>query len=138
VQELNTLVALYREQVIAVGEISADCPSLRAQMHHTRTKGCSVARAAHQHLALVSVSGLEDGEIHPEICRLFIQLQCCLEMFVTEMLKSMCLLGELQLPSKNSGPKVDLRMEESFEVPVLEEQSSSPTEFLQERWLVGT
>lgn len=42
----------------------------------------------------------EDGEIHPEICRLFIQLQCCLEMFTTEMLKSMCLLGELQLHSK--------------------------------------
>lgn len=57
VQELNTLVALYREQVIAVGEMSADCPSLRAQMHHTRTKGCSTARAAHRDLALISVSG---------------------------------------------------------------------------------
>uniref|UniRef100_A0A3Q3B454 Regulator of G-protein signaling 7-binding protein B-like n=1 Tax=Kryptolebias marmoratus TaxID=37003 RepID=A0A3Q3B454_KRYMA len=57
VQELNTLVALYREQVISVGEISADCPSLRAQMHQTRTKGCCVARAAHQDLAVISVSG---------------------------------------------------------------------------------
>lgn len=57
VQELNTLVALYREQVIAVGEISADCPSLRAQMQHTRTTACSTARAAHQDLALISVSG---------------------------------------------------------------------------------
>lgn len=57
VQELNTLVALYREQVIAVGEISADCPSLRAQMQHTRTTACSMARAAHQDLALISVSG---------------------------------------------------------------------------------
>lgn len=57
VQELNTLVALYREQVIAVGEISADCPALRAQMQHTRTRGCSAARAAHQDLALISVSG---------------------------------------------------------------------------------
>ena len=44
----------------------------------------------------------EDGEIHPEICRLFIQLQCCLEMFVTEMLKSMCLLGVLQLHRKST------------------------------------
>lgn len=42
----------------------------------------------------------EDGEIHPEICRLFIQLQCCLEMYITEMLKSMCLLGVLQLHRK--------------------------------------
>lgn len=59
VQEFNTLVALYREQVISVGEISADCPSLRAQMHHTRSKGCSMARAAHQDLAVISVSGLD-------------------------------------------------------------------------------
>ncbi len=42
----------------------------------------------------------EDGEIQPEICRLFIQLQCCLEMYITEMLKSMCLLGVLQLHRK--------------------------------------
>ncbi|TWW66788.1 B R7 family-binding protein [Takifugu flavidus] len=140
VQEFNTLVALYREQVIAVGEMSADCPSLRAQMHHTRTKGCSMARAAHQDLAVISVSGPEDGEIHPEICRLFIQLQCCLEMFITEMLKSMCLLGVLQLHKKrtDSEPKVDFRMDESSDVPILEEQSSSPIEFLHEQWLVGT
>lgn len=29
-------------------------------------------------------------------------------------------------------------MDESLDVPILEEQSSSPTEFLQEQWLVGT
>ncbi|KAI3361633.1 hypothetical protein L3Q82_002003 [Scortum barcoo] len=140
VQEFNTLVALYREQVISVGEISADCPALRAQMHHTRSKGCSMARAAHQDLAVISVSGPEDGEIHPEICRLFIQLQCCLEMFITEMLKSMCLLGVLQLHRKrtDSEPKVDFRVDESSDVPFLEERSSSPIDFLQEQWLVGT
>ncbi|XP_070780241.1 regulator of G-protein signaling 7-binding protein B-like [Enoplosus armatus] len=140
VQEFNTLVALYREQVISVGEISADCPSLRAQMHHTRSKGCSMARAAHQDLAVISVSGPEDGEIHPEICRLFIQLQCCLEMFITEMLKSMCLLGVLQLHRKrtDSEPKLDFRVDESSDVPILEERSSSPIDFLQEQWLVGT
>ncbi|KAG7498577.1 hypothetical protein JOB18_014186 [Solea senegalensis] len=140
VQEFNTLVALYREQVISIGEISADCPSLRVQMHHTRSKGCSMARAAHHDLALISGSGPEDGEIPPEICRLFIQLQCCLEMFVTEMLKSMCLLGVLQLHRKrtDSEPKVDFRMDESSDVPILEERSSSPTDFPQEQWLVGT
>ncbi|XP_075885458.1 regulator of G-protein signaling 7-binding protein B-like isoform X2 [Nelusetta ayraudi] len=132
VQEFNTLVALYREQVISVGEISADCPSLRAQMHHTRSKGCCMARAAHQDLAVISVSGPEDGEIHPEICRLFIQLQCCLEMFITEMLKSMCLLGS------DSEPRLDFRMDESSDVPILEERSSSPIDFLQDQWLVGT
>ncbi|XP_016894116.1 regulator of G-protein signaling 7-binding protein A-like isoform X1 [Cynoglossus semilaevis] len=102
VQEFNTLVALYREQVISIGEISADCPSLRAQMQQTRSRGCSMAREAHHDLALVSLSGLEDGELPPEICRLFIQLQCCLEMFITEMLKSMCLLGVLQLHRKSN------------------------------------
>uniref|UniRef100_A0A3Q3FV29 Regulator of G protein signaling 7 binding protein b n=1 Tax=Labrus bergylta TaxID=56723 RepID=A0A3Q3FV29_9LABR len=138
VQEFNNLVALYREQVISVGEISADCPSLRALMHHTRTKGCSMARAAHQDLAVISVP--EDGEIHPEICRLFIQLQCCLEMFITEMLKSVCLLGVLQLHRKrtDSEPKLDFRVDESSDVPILEERSSSPIDFLTEQWLVGT
>uniref|UniRef100_G3Q1A8 Regulator of G protein signaling 7 binding protein b n=1 Tax=Gasterosteus aculeatus TaxID=69293 RepID=G3Q1A8_GASAC len=141
VQEFNTLVALYREQVISVGEISADCPSLRAQMHHTRSKGCSMARAAYRDLTVISVSGLEDGEIHPEICRLFIQLQCCLEMFITEMLKSMCLLGVLQLHRKKnittSRLKLDFRVDESSDVPILDDRSSSPTDFPQEQWLVG-
>ncbi|XP_014913980.1 regulator of G-protein signaling 7-binding protein B-like isoform X3 [Poecilia latipinna] len=141
VQEFNTLVALYREQVISVGEISVDCPSLRAQMHQTRSKGCSMARAAHQDLAIISGSGPEDGQIHPEICRLFIQLQCCLEMFITEMLKSMCLLGVLQLHRKagtDSEPRVDFRMDESSDVPILEDRSSSPIDYPQETWLVGT
>ncbi|XP_028318544.1 regulator of G-protein signaling 7-binding protein B-like [Gouania willdenowi] len=141
VQEFNTLVALYREQVISVGEISADCPSLRAQMHHTRCQGCSMARTAHRDLALISVSGPENGEIHPEICRLFIQLQCCLEMFITEMLKSMCLLGVLQLHRERSDsepPRVDFRVDESSDIPILEERSSSPIDFHPEQWLVGT
>nr|XP_061836788.1 complement component C6-like [Nerophis lumbriciformis] len=145
VQEFNTLVALYREQVISVGEMSADCPSLRAQMHYTRAKGCSMARAAHQNLALIAVSGPEDGEIHPEICRLFIQLQCCLEMFITEMLKSMCLLGVLQLHRKStitiqgtdSEPKMDFRVDESSDAPILEDRSSSPIDYPHEPWLVG-
>lgn len=51
----------------------------------------------------------EDGEIHPEICRLFIQLQCCLEMYITEMLKSFCLLGSLQLQRKGKAILVILK-----------------------------
>lgn len=54
VQEFNTLVALHREQVISIGEITADCPTLRARMHSTRTKGCRVAQSAYQHLTLIS------------------------------------------------------------------------------------
>ncbi|XP_038820819.1 regulator of G-protein signaling 7-binding protein B-like isoform X2 [Salvelinus namaycush] len=148
IQDFNTLVALYREQVITIGEISADCPSLRAVLHRTRTKGCTMAQAAHQNLTVISGSGPEDGEIHPEICRLFIQLQCCLEMFITEMLKSMCLLGVLQLHRKGAipistsrgqgSPELDFKMDESSDVPILEEHSSSPVDYQHESWLVCT
>ncbi|KAG7272432.1 hypothetical protein CRUP_013186, partial [Coryphaenoides rupestris] len=142
VQAFNSLVALYREQVISVGEVSTDCPSLRVQMHHTRTQGCSMARAAHHDLALMSGSGPEDGEIQPEICRLFIQLQCCLEMFVTEMLKSLCLLGVLRLHRRGkdmyADPRVDFKVDESSDVPILDDCSSSPLNYHQEPWLVGT
>ncbi|XP_038164058.1 regulator of G-protein signaling 7-binding protein A isoform X1 [Cyprinodon tularosa] len=138
VQEFNTLVALYRELVISIGEITVDCPSLRAEMLRTRTKSCEMARAAHQSLSLLS--GPEDGEIHPEICRLFIQLQCCLEMYITEMLKSVCLLGSLQLHRKGKDsctPGVDCKTEDS-EIPILEDTSSSPTDCPQLCWLVAS
>nr|XP_057927741.1 regulator of G-protein signaling 7-binding protein A [Doryrhamphus excisus] len=141
VQEFNTLVALYRELVISIGEITVDCPTLRAEMLRTRTKGCEMARAAHHSLSLIS--GPEDGEIHPEICRLFIQLQCCLEMYITEMLKSFCLLGSLQLHRKGKdicSPSrvLDRKAEESSDIPILEDTSSSPTEVPQLCWLVAT
>uniref|UniRef100_A0A8C7ZHK0 Regulator of G protein signaling 7 binding protein a n=1 Tax=Oryzias sinensis TaxID=183150 RepID=A0A8C7ZHK0_9TELE len=138
VQEFNTLVALYRELVISIGEITVDCPSLRAEMLKTRTKGCEMARAAHHSLSLIS--GPEDGEIHPEICRLFIQLQCCLEMYITEMLKSVCMLGSLQLHMKGKDPcgppGVDSKTEDS-DIPILEDTSSSPTDCSQLCWVLA-
>ncbi|XP_077565178.1 regulator of G-protein signaling 7-binding protein A-like [Stigmatopora nigra] len=140
VQEFNTLVALYRELVISIGEITADCPNLRADMLKTRSKGCEMARAAHHSLSLIA--GPEDGEIHPEICRLFIQLQCCLEMYITEMLKSCCLLSSLQLHRKGkepfSLPSSDRKLEESSDVPILEDTSSSPTDGPALNWQVAT
>ncbi|KAM6965625.1 regulator of G-protein signaling 7-binding protein A [Aplochiton taeniatus] len=140
VQEFNTLVALYRELVISIGEITVDCPLLRADMFKTRTKGCEMARAAHQSLTVIS--GPEDGEIHPEICRLFIQLQCCLEMYITEMLKSVCLLGSLQLHRKGKelcGPqRIDSKVEDSSDIPILDETSSSPMECPQLYLLVAS
>ncbi|KAJ7993617.1 hypothetical protein DPEC_G00256490 [Dallia pectoralis] len=130
VQDFNTLVALYRELVISIGEISIDCPSLRAEMHKTQMKGCEMARTAHQSLSVIS--GPEDGEIHPEICRLFIQLQCCLEMYITEMLKSVCLLGSLQLHRRGKDscgpPRVDNKLDEASDIPILEDTSSSAME----------
>ncbi|KFV97092.1 Regulator of G-protein signaling 7-binding protein [Eurypyga helias] len=85
----------------------------------------------------------EDGEIHPEICRLYIQLQCCLEMYTTEMLKSICLLGSLQFHRKGkepcAPPKIlDTKVEETSEVPILEDTSSSPTDIQQHLWQVST
>ncbi|KAM4870404.1 regulator of G-protein signaling 7-binding protein isoform X2 [Urocitellus parryii] len=141
VQEFNTQVALYRELVISIGDVSVSCPSLRAEMHKTRTKGCEMARQAHQKLA--AISGPEDGEIHPEICRLYIQLQCCLEMYTTEMLKSICLLGSLQFHRKGKEPgggmkSLDCKIEESAEIPALEDSSSSPIDSQQHSWQVST
>ncbi|XP_019507984.1 PREDICTED: regulator of G-protein signaling 7-binding protein isoform X2 [Hipposideros armiger] len=110
-------------------------------MHKTRTKGCEMARQAHQKLA--AISGPEDGEIHPEICRLYIQLQCCLEMYTTEMLKSICLLGSLQFHRKGKEPgggtkSLDCKVEESAETPALEDSSSSPVDTQQHSWQVST
>ncbi|XP_028844874.1 regulator of G-protein signaling 7-binding protein A isoform X1 [Denticeps clupeoides] len=140
VQEFNTLVALYRELVISIGELSADCPSLRAEMHKTRIKGCEMAKTAHQSLSVIS--GPEDGEIQPEICRLFIQLQCCLEMYITEMLKAVCLLGCLQLHRRgkesSASAWMDSRVEECSDIPMLEDTSSSPAESSQSCLLVST
>ncbi|XP_036385078.1 regulator of G-protein signaling 7-binding protein B-like isoform X1 [Megalops cyprinoides] len=139
VQEFNTLVALYRELVISIGEISVACPSLRAELHKTRARGCEMARASHHNLSLIY--GPEDGEIHPEICRLFIQLQYCLEMFITEMLKSVCLLGSLELHRKGSGaaePSADSKGDENSDVPILEDRWTPPGECLQDTWLLCT
>ncbi|MGH0134740.1 UNVERIFIED_CONTAM: hypothetical protein FKN15_024310 [Acipenser sinensis] len=90
-----------------------------------------------------SITSPEDDEIHPEICRLYIQLQCCLEMYITEMLKSACLLGSLQLHRKEKEsctvPKLlDCKVEESSEIPILEDTSSSPVDFHQYSWQVST
>ncbi|XP_036918767.1 regulator of G-protein signaling 7-binding protein isoform X1 [Sturnira hondurensis] len=141
VQEFNTQVALFRELVISIGDVSVSCPSLRTEMHKTRTRGCEMARQAHQKLA--AISGPEDGEIHPEICRLYIQLQCCLEMYTTEMLKSICLLGSLQFHRKGKEPgggtnSLDCKIEESAETPALEDSSSSPVDTQQHSWQVST
>ncbi|KAE8636217.1 hypothetical protein XENTR_v10002891 [Xenopus tropicalis] len=141
VQDFNTQVALFRELVISIGDVSVNCPSLRAEMHKIRTKGCEMALHAHQKLS--AISGPEDGEIHPEICRLYIQLQCCLEMYTTEMLKSMCLLGSLQHQRKGKepwvGPRIiDYKPEESSDIPILDDTSSSPTDMQQQCWQVST
>ncbi|NXJ72282.1 R7BP protein, partial [Rostratula benghalensis] len=141
VQEFNTQVALYRELVISMGDVSVTCSSLHVEMHKTRIQGCEMAYQAHQNLA--AISGPEDGEIHPEICRLYIQLQCCLEMYTTEMLKSICLLGSLQFHQNGkepcAPPKIlDTKVEESSQVHILEDKASSPADIQKHLWQVST
>ncbi|KAM3847226.1 regulator of G-protein signaling 7-binding protein isoform 2-T2 [Vipera latastei] len=113
----------------------------RLPIRHTKSSLQSLA-ACYQNTRTVYKKP-EDGEIHPEICRLYIQLQCCLEMYTTEMLKSICLLGSLQLHRKGmetcAAPKsLDSKLEESSEAPILEETSSSPVEIQQHLWQVST
>ncbi|KAJ7988451.1 hypothetical protein DPEC_G00323680 [Dallia pectoralis] len=63
-------------------------------------------------------------------------------MFITEMLKSMCLLGVLQLHRKGKDsyaePRLDFKMDECSDVPILEDRSSSPVDYPHESWLVCT
>ncbi|XP_048876204.1 regulator of G-protein signaling 7-binding protein B-like isoform X2 [Brienomyrus brachyistius] len=135
VSELNNLVALYRELVISIGETATDCASVRGEMRRTRAGACETARAAQRSLCVIP--GPEDGEIPLDICRLFIQLQCCLEMFITEMLKAACLLSSLQMYRRGREDmelKVEIKADESSDTPILQESSSLPTDGW---WLVG-
>ncbi|XP_040011648.1 regulator of G-protein signaling 7-binding protein A isoform X2 [Xiphias gladius] len=63
-------------------------------------------------------------------------------MYITEMLKSVCLLGSLQLHRKGKDscgpPGVDSKTEDSSDIPILEDTSSSPTDCPQLCWLVAT
>ncbi|XP_031464078.1 regulator of G-protein signaling 7-binding protein [Phasianus colchicus] len=61
VQDFNTQVALYRELVISIGDVSVTCPSLHAEMHKTRTEGCEMAYEAHQKLAAISGSSAQSS-----------------------------------------------------------------------------
>ncbi|XP_046312143.1 regulator of G-protein signaling 7-binding protein isoform X3 [Marmota monax] len=64
-------------------------------------------------------------------------------MYTTEMLKSICLLGSLQFHRKGKEPgggmkSLDCKIEESAEIPALEDSSSSPTDSQQHSWQVST
>ncbi|XP_038868752.1 regulator of G-protein signaling 7-binding protein A-like isoform X2 [Salvelinus namaycush] len=62
-------------------------------------------------------------------------------MYITEMLKSVCLLGSLQLHRKGKDccgpPRIDSKMDESSDIPILED-TSSPMDCHQLCWLVTT
>lgn len=64
-------------------------------------------------------------------------------MYVIRCLKAVAAVNVSVLMSlfgpegTDSEPRLDLRMDESSDVPILEERSSSPIDFPQEQWLVG-
>ncbi|MFT7811805.1 regulator of G-protein signaling 7-binding protein isoform X1 [Arapaima gigas] len=137
VHEFNTLVALYRELVISIGELSVDCPSLRAEMHSTRTRGCEMARAAHQNLS--AIPGKERASLHCGVCRRAScpLCDCVVSKGLSDLLKSMseCVI----FPGKeiHTAPKVDSKADESSDIPILEDTSSSPVDCPQYSFLVS-
>ncbi|MEQ2212124.1 hypothetical protein XENOCAPTIV_025610 [Xenoophorus captivus] len=46
--------------------------------------------------------------------------------------------GDAQVHVPAGEPRVDFRMDESSDVPILEDRSSSPIDYPQDSWLVGT
>nr|XP_033786260.1 regulator of G-protein signaling 7-binding protein isoform X2 [Geotrypetes seraphini] len=64
-------------------------------------------------------------------------------MYTTEMLKSICLLGSLQLQRKGKEPHevpkiIDCKMDASSEVPILEDTSTSPIDIQHQSGQVST
>lgn len=77
----------------------------------------------------------------PEFHVLWEEIIHCFEdvvVLIVFELSLLTVLSPLGPEGTDSEPKVDFRMDESSDVPFLEERSSSPIDFLQEQWLVGT
>ncbi|KAG7251804.1 hypothetical protein CRUP_016295, partial [Coryphaenoides rupestris] len=111
VQAFNSLVALYREQVISVVQGGRqECPS-RTQYQQPpvlNARGCA-------HLAHDRRPGLQ---VRFPIVR-----------------------SQLPYASRKdtyADPRVDFKVDESSDVPILDDCSSSPLNYHQEPWLVGT
>ncbi|KAK1345227.1 hypothetical protein QTO34_013937 [Cnephaeus nilssonii] len=110
-------------------------------MDSFKKKACDKDRR--MHVPLTRIQPPEGGEIHPEICRLYIQLQCCLEMYTTEMFDSGYLISSLFWLNKRKEPgggtkSLDCRIEESTEPPALEDSASPAVDTQQHSWQVST
>ncbi|NXN35833.1 R7BP protein, partial [Rhinoptilus africanus] len=142
VQEFNTQVALYRELVISIGDVSVTCPSLHAEMHKNRTRGCEMAYQAHQKLA--AISGTEETLLRKKSLRIYktqAENECaCVYIYGAPGLWGIYVLFKYFKGKEPCAPPkiLDTKVEESSEVPILEDTSSSPTDIQQHLWQVST
>uniref|UniRef100_UPI00398E721C regulator of G-protein signaling 7-binding protein-like n=1 Tax=Pristiophorus japonicus TaxID=55135 RepID=UPI00398E721C len=128
VQEFNIQVALFRELVISIGNSSCDSPAVRKEIRAVRTSCKALAKKSEQ--VCSPLYSLEDEDLQPGICRLHILVYGCLEMFITEMLKSAYLMESFQLEKSEQitcpVPAIsDERDEEHSQAPFLEDVTCS-------------
>ncbi|XP_042199996.1 regulator of G-protein signaling 7-binding protein [Callorhinchus milii] len=127
-QELNVQVAVFRDLVISIGNFSYDSLSVRRAIRSVRCLCKDLVRKSH--CATSPLYSLEDEDLQPSICRLHILFYGCLEMFITEMLKSTFLMESFQLRKSEQimcpvpGLPYD-REEENSQVPFLEDVTCS-------------
>lgn len=82
--------------------------------------------------------GMRWYECYPVLCQVIIVI-CFLDVYVVNVSELRSRLVSLSGPEgTDSEPRVDFRMDESSDAPILEDRSSSPIDFLHEQWLVGT
>ncbi|XP_078097145.1 regulator of G-protein signaling 7-binding protein-like [Mustelus asterias] len=128
IQEFNIQVALFRELVISIGNGSCDSPAVRKEIKTARSTCKELARKSERVCA--PLYSLEDENLQLSICRLHILFYGCLEMFITEMLKSAYLMESFQLRKTEqvtcSAPGITCeREEEHSQAPFLEDVTCS-------------
>ncbi|XP_043533362.1 regulator of G-protein signaling 7-binding protein-like [Chiloscyllium plagiosum] len=124
IQDLNIQVALFRELVISIGNGSCDSPAVRKEIRDVRATCKALAKQSHQ--VCSPLYSLEDEDLQPGICRIHILFYGCLEMFITEMLKSLYLMESFQIRKKEQiicpTPGIPYeREEEHSQAPFLED-----------------
>ncbi|XP_078386050.1 regulator of G-protein signaling 7-binding protein-like [Cetorhinus maximus] len=128
IQDFNTQVAVFRELVISIGNGSCDSPAVRKEIKTVRSTCKNLAKKSDQ--VCSPLYSLEDENLQPGICRLHLLFYGCLEMFITEMLKSAYLMESFQLRKTEqiicpaSGIPYE-REEEHSQAPFLEDVTCS-------------
>ncbi|XP_041031300.1 regulator of G-protein signaling 7-binding protein-like [Carcharodon carcharias] len=128
IQDFNIQVALFRELVISIGNGSCDSPAVRKEIKAVRSTCKNLAKKSDQ--VCSPLYSLEDENLQPGICRLHLLFYGCLEMFITEMLKSAYLMESFQLRKTEqiicpaSGILCE-REEEHSQAPFLEDVTCS-------------
>lgn len=83
--------------------------------------------------------GMRWYESYPVLCQIITVICFVYDVYVVNVSELRSRLASLSGPEgTDSEPRVDFRMDESSDAPILEDRSSSPIDFLQEQWLVGT